>query len=40
MKKLFAAVLIAAVVTLAGVTVHARTHVTDSACWLCDLCPF
>lgn len=39
MKKLFAAVVIA-VVALAGVTVHAKTHVTDSPCWLCDLCPF
>lgn len=25
---------------LAGVTVHANTHVTDSWCWLCAMCPF
>ena len=28
------------VLALAGVTVHARTHVTDSWCWLCAMCPF
>jgi hypothetical protein len=33
-------VLFVAVLALAGVTVHAKTHVTETWCWLCALCPF
>lgn len=39
MKKISLALVIV-VIALAGVTVHAKTHVTDSYCWLCALCPF
>jgi hypothetical protein len=39
MKRITLAVVVM-VVALAGLKVHAVTHVTDSYCWLCALCPF